>query len=192
MKNFVLFLAVVFALFCAFPVMAEDIATQPAGDTAAVKGTTASADNIISVNVWPMVGGFFNLGYERKIADIMSVRVRGLYWSLFNMFLAGNANFVGTGVDMFFYPAGKACKEFFAGPRLDYFYIGNQDWNLQIMMAGGQIGYRWLFEGGFEIALILGAWCNVSNKASDGAEITSIGVLSGVLPTFDFELGWAF
>jgi hypothetical protein len=192
-------LTVIFLLaFCVFPLIAAETGTSTSAQattpvqTAPPAQQVQSADNIISANVWPYLGGFFNLGYERKILDILSVRIRGLYWSLFSTITNGTSNFMGCGLDVYFYPQGKACRGWFLGPRLDMLYIGNSSGNLQIYTAGGQVGYKWVNDGGFEMALALGATANISNKVSTGYTDTEIGVLKGALPTFDFDLGWAF
>ncbi|MBN2753690.1 MAG: DUF3575 domain-containing protein [Candidatus Goldbacteria bacterium] len=151
-------------------------------------------DNVISVNVWPYLGAFFNLGYERKIIDNLSVRVRGFYWG---MNQAG-WGLMGYGADIFFHPQNKALVGWFVGPRFDSWvasYSENGETaNGALYFLGLQAGYRWVFEGGFEMGISLGGMKNfAASITSPDANFDVDPPFSGViLPSFDYELGWAF
>ena len=192
MKKFIAVVLVVSALLCAVPVMAADsFATQPNGP---------SADNIVSINALSYLIGFFNIAYERKIVDFISVRVRAMDWAIINTISNGSGNFYGFGGDIFYYPVGKACTGWFLGPRFDTFFLSTKTdtaegtWNM--MMLGASAGYRWVWEGGFEMGIGFGAWADVKSSYTikSGADQTSgdLKVLNGVGPTVDYEIGWAF
>jgi len=151
-------------------------------------------DNAISINVWPNYFSFFNLGYERKIIDNLSVRVRGLYWGLNQ----DGWGLYGYGADVFFHPQNKALEGWFMGPRFDswvsYYSKDNQTTTESLYFFGLQAGYRWVFEGGFEMGIALGGIKNFKySVTSSDANFDKISPLRNVtLPSFDFELGWAF
>jgi hypothetical protein len=156
--------------------------------------TVVSADNVISANVWPYLAAFFNLGYERKLMDGLSVRVRGEYWGLSQ----NHWSLSGVGADVFFYPAGKALKGWYLGPRFDDCIFAYSDsgtsGNEMFYFVGGQAGYRWVYENGFEMALSLGALKNIAASVSlNGTDMPKEPPLKDImLPTFDFDLGYAF
>jgi hypothetical protein len=198
MKKFIAVLLVVFMALCAVPVMADGTA---AAGTAAPAEKVQSADNIVSANVLSFLIGFFNVAYERKIFDYVGLRVRGMDWALVSLMSAGYAGMYGIGVDLFIYPQGKACRGFYLGPRYDYFTIGGKDstgaggaWNL--FMAGGQAGYRWIFDGGFAMGVSVGAWANVRSywtlTGGGSSQNGDLGLFKTALPTVDFDLGYAF
>src|ERR1035437_2169167 len=141
-------------------------------------GTTAgagpTADNIVSINALSYLIGFFNVSYERKIMDYTSIRVRAMDWALISTISSGAGNFFGFGGDVFIYPMGKACTGWFVGPRYDAFFLtiktSTEDGNWMIMMLGASAGYRWVWQGGFEMGIGFGAWANISStwKSSSG------------------------
>jgi len=170
------------------------------GMTSATADNAPSVDNVVSINVWPYLMTFFNLEYERKLADALSLRVRGMYFALLGNFSDGAGQFYGFGGDIFFYPAGTALSGFYVGPRYDLFissFTSGTDAITALMhYVGGSIGHRWVFESGFTMAISLGAWANVASTATydDGSgsftgDIPSIG---GPWPTFNFDIGYGF
>jgi len=156
--------------------------------------STQTYDNAVSVNVWPFLGAFFNIGYERKITDNFSARVRGFYWGLNQE----GWGLFGYGADVFFHPQNKALEGWFLGPRFDSWMASyskdNQTATGALYLLGVQGGYRWLFEGGFEMGIALGGMKNFKYSiTSPDANFDKDAPFSNViLPSFDFELGWAF
>ena len=65
-----------------------------------------------------------------------------------------------------------------------------------LMMTGGQVGHKWIFDGGFMMSFALGGWTNISSSWAatvDGVSGSgSAPFLGGFLPTVDFDLGFAF
>ncbi len=165
-------------------------------------GGQQSSDNVISANVISYFVGFFNIAYERKLMDYVSARVRAFNWALISATSEGAGNFWGLGADIYFYPQGEACQGWFVGPRFDTIWMDVKDevlgtegsWNT--IMLGGQAGYKFVFDGGFALGISLGGWTNIANsytvKAGGETLNDDAGVLSGFLPTFDVDLGFAF
>jgi hypothetical protein len=203
MKKTVLALLVVLMLIFTIPAVADQsMNTTP----------VQSADNIISANVLVYLIGFFNIEYERKIFDALSIRVRASDWALLSLgnSSSGSVGLYGVGADLYIYPAGKACRGFFFGPRIDNYWIaeksnvtdlttGNtvtQTGTLSNLRLGVQFGYKWVFDGGFEMAIALGGWSGVSStwSWSGGGQSTNgtTNPLGGFLPTVDYDIGYAF
>lgn len=133
------------------------------------------ANNIVSANITGFLVGIFNVAYEAKILDILSIRFRINDWAILSL------SSPGAGVDLYFYPQAKACRGFFLGPRID---AGAWD-NFRV---GVQFGHKWVFNDGFEMAVALGGWAGIG-AATDSPS----GFLGGsLLPTVDYEIGWAF
>ena len=150
--------------------------------------STQTYDNAVSVNVWPFLGAFFNIGYERKITDNFSARVRGFYWGLNQE----GWGLFGYGADVFFHPQNKALEGWFLGPRFDSWMASyskdNQTATGALYFLGLQAGYRWVFEGGFEMGICLGGMKNFSASVTSPDANFDLTRLSGVIPSFDFEL----
>jgi hypothetical protein len=151
-------------------------------------------DNVVSANVWPYLGAFFNLGYERNLVANISVRARGEYWGL----SVAGWNIGGFGVDLFYHPMGKGLEGWYLGPRFDDWIASySKDGTTgsgSLYWVGLQAGYRWVFDSGFSMALSLGAQKNIAasltyNKSTSN-EAPPLKDLT--LPAFDFDLGWAF
>ncbi len=193
-------LAFAMVLVLAFSVSAFAVKKMVEIDDGTPAGPGPKAENIVAINALSYLVGFFNVSYERKIIDNLSLRVRGMYWPLVNAISNGSGNFFGFGGDLFFYPMGKACTGWFVGPRYDAFFLtaksGGNEGTWTIMMAGGSAGYRWVWEGGFEMGIGFGAWTNVSSSYSvkSGAEQASgdLKLFNSISPTVDYEIGWAF
>jgi len=197
MKKRTLLAAILFSLIVVPAILAEDTITksvEKASETVKTFSSEPGPDNVISVNTYPYLAAFFNLGYERKIINNLSARVRGLYWGLSQ----GGWNFYGFGGDVFFYPQSMACKGWYFGPRFDAWLSTYSKEGLSatgaLYFIGGQAGYRWLFDGGFAMALSLGAMKNIAASiSSPDANFNEKPLFAEVmLPTFDFELGYAF
>lgn len=182
MKKGLILALIVFAL--AF----SAVAATDAGDQKPV------CDNVVSANVWPYLGAFFNLGYERNLIANISVRVRGEYWGI----SSGGFTLGGYGVDLFYHPMGKGLDGWYLGPRFDQWILsyssdgttgsGSLDW------VGAQAGYRWIFDGGFEMAVSLGAQSNIAASVTyNNSTANATPPFKGLfLPVFDYDLGYAF
>lgn len=179
------------ALILSVIVFALAFSTAMAADSGATK---TECDNVISANVWPYLGAFFNLGYERDLFANISVRVRGEYWGI----SSGGFNLGGYGVDLFYHPMGKGLDGWYFGPRFDQWilaYSGDGTTGSgSLYWVGAQVGYRWIFDGGFEMAVSLGGQSNIAasityNNSSANATPPFKGLF---LPTFDYDLGYAF
>ncbi len=182
MKKITIIAVVLLSIVAAFPLWAEE------------KNQTVSPENVISVNTYPYLMALFNGGYERKIIDNLSLRARGMYWGLSQ----NGWSIYGFGGDFFFYPQTTACKGWYFGPRFDAWMTTYSKDGLSatavLYFVGGQAGYRWLFDGGFAMALSLGAIKNIAlTISSPDSNFNETPPFKEVmLPTFDFELGYAF
>jgi len=197
MKKTVLAMLVILMLVASVPVMADE---------ATLGAPVQSADNIVSANVLSYLLLFFNVAYERKIFDAMSIRVRASDWALISAVSSGAAGWYGVGADIYFYPAAKACKGFFLGPRIDLIWVGAKTTDSSTgesvtgtydnIRVGAQIGYKWVFDGGFEMALALGGWSGISSHWTVSSGSASVSQpsdpLNTFLPTVDYDIGYAF
>jgi hypothetical protein len=182
----------VFLVLLVLVAIASVFAAPVTEETAANAGTVQPVcDNVISANVWPYLGAFFNLGYERNLVANISVRVRGEYWGL-----SSNGWHVGGfGVDLFYHPMGKGLDGWYVGPRFDDWILSYSNsgttGSASLLWVGAQIGYRWIFDGGFEMAISLGAQTNIA--ASISSTTSQEPPFKGLaLPAFDYDLGYAF
>ena len=165
-----------------------------------------SFENCISSNVPVWIGGLFNIGYERKITENLSAKVRAAYWALSGLFNQEGEieNFAMgyIGADVLFYPAGEALTGFAFGPKYDLWMggftaldmINNPTVGLQLHFVGAQVAHKWVFDSGFSMNIVLGGLANVAVSAQAGDE-EYIGdpPLAGIfMPFFDFEIGYAF
>lgn len=158
-------------------------------------------ENAVSTNVWPWLGSFFNIGYERAIGNSFSLRPRAFFWGLSN--LGAKWALFGFGLDAFWHPMGKGLSGWFLGPRYDIWILsvddgaGNKGTGTGNLI-GAMFGYRWVFEGGFELGIALGGQGFLGNivvNATSGSNSTTTTYAfpyKGVLPAFDTEIGWAF
>ncbi|MGD0566673.1 MAG: hypothetical protein ABSA34_04990 [Candidatus Goldiibacteriota bacterium] len=182
MKKVLILAVIVFAL--AFSAIAATDAV----------GQKPECDNVVSANVWPYLGAFFNLGYERDLVANLSVRVRGEYWGLSQ----GGFNLGGYGIDLFYHPMGKGLDGWYFGPRFDQWivsYSGNGTTGSgSLYWVGAQAGYRWIFDGGFEMAVSLGAQKNIAASITYNNSTTNETppFNAMTLPVFDYDLGYAF
>lgn len=157
--------------------------------------------NNVFINTWPWIGMFFNAGYERAIGDMFSIRARGWWWGA-NMKVDTVDSTIeyrlfGIGADLLWHPNNKALAGFFVGPRYDLamFTVKTDTdegtWYLHMLGAGG--GYKWIFEGGFSMAVGLSAFTPVASSYASTVGSGDLDVpYTGFLPGFDFELGYAF
>ena len=185
-----IFLALIFVFALSMIVSAEPVTPAATATTAAAAAQKPVFDNVISANVWPYLGAFFNLGYERNLLANISVRVRGEYWGL----SSGGWTIGGYGVDLFYHPQAKGLDGFYFGPRFDTWFENYTGGGLtetgSLYWLGGQVGYRWINESGFVMALSLGAFKNIATSLN--AKNSQPLFKDLLLPTFDFVLGWGF
>ena len=168
------------------------------GTAMAAEGKQQTADNIVSINVLPYFIGLFNAGYERKIMNMASIRVRGSYWPFASAVSDGDWQVFTLGGDIHFWLQGTACKGWFLGPKFDAFIsstnIEGTNVGATSMMLGAHVGHHWVFEGGFAMSLSFGGWTNIaSSVSSDDETIEVTPIFEGTfMPTVDFTVGYAF
>lgn len=178
----------VIVLLFLFVMMAGIFATVNAAESDSADQSQV-LENAFETNVWPWLGSFFNIGYERGIGSMFSIRPRAFYFGL----LAGSGlSFYGFGADIFFHPMNKGLEGWYLGPRYDVWLASSSGTTGAMNFIGLMAGYRWVFSGGFELAIAIGAQKNIANTVSTSGSTTSLGTYTGTLPAFDSEIGWAF
>jgi hypothetical protein len=144
-------------------------------------------DNCISTNVWPWLGMFYNIGYERMIGSSFSLRVRGWYQGVSGDY----GQFFSLGADAFFHPLGKGIAGWYIGPKYDAWIATGSGGTGTMHWLGAMGGYKLVMDGagGFTLGIGLGAQTNIVNTISGS---TSTLTLPGTLPCFDLDMAFAF
>jgi tetratricopeptide (TPR) repeat protein len=167
--------------------------------------------NLLANNVSILTAGIFNIYYERRFLDRLSLGVDvGYFWSMSLMSLAsgGGSNISGVGymvgskLNWFF--EGKALTGLFAGPEFYYYGINvsskSQDIygrtteskiNFGVFTTGAHFGYRMIFDGGLSIDAIL-ALIYISSASINLGGSTNTLKFAIILPSLGTNVGYAF
>lgn len=173
-KGFLIAMALVLVFSAA--VFAEGETTTPAAKT---------YDNLFVTNIWPWIGMFYNIAYERMIGSSVSVKVGGWYQGASGDY----GQFFDLCGSIFFHPLGKGINGWYIGPKYDAWVATGSGGTGMMHWLGGMGGYTIVLEGGFTLGIGLGVQVNIANTVTGG---TITGTLPGTLPNVDLNMGFAF
>ncbi len=146
-----------------------------------------------------MLGGTFNVEYERAVAPMVSVFVGPeLQFSQGVLASASNMEVFGFGVSAGarFYLFGDAPRGMFLSPEVSAAWVSAKTSSAEGSGSGfgvaALVGYQWLIADHFAISLGIGArYYAVSVNASSGSS-SAIYDVAGFLPAARIALGGAF
>jgi hypothetical protein len=127
--------------------------------------------NLFSVNVIPYIALFLNFSYEFSLADTIGIRLGAFTWSMV-------PQFSGVFAQIHFYPQSRGLSGWMFGGGL-----GTLQANLLPSVQGG---YRWIFDSGFSMDLMLGTIFIESLTRQ------AFGEAGSLWPSVEFSLGIAF
>jgi hypothetical protein len=127
--------------------------------------------NLVSVNVIPYAALFFNASYELAIGNSFALRAGVYTWSLV-------PDFAGIFVQAHFYPQGRGLAGWSFGGG-----VGTLQAKILPNIRGG---YRWIFNSGFSMDVMLGTILiqSLTHQA--------IGGIGSMWPSVEYSLGYAF
>jgi hypothetical protein len=160
--------------------------------------------NFIYSNPLTLLGSQFMLGYERGLTPNFSVGLSGAYgWGGFGFSGSGmEITTYSAGVKLNWYPQSRGLNAWYLGPDATY-YSYNATWTFKnydqsetveklsfnYPVIGVHGGYRWVFDSGFAMDL----WLGVGNMFGSIQDFGGMSItFSGPMPSFGFDLGFAF
>jgi hypothetical protein len=153
-------------------------------------GVAFSAEKVkqvISFNPVGLIFGIANVEYERNIDDASTWALRGLYWGHETGGWSWSAFGAGGRYRGYFYPKPKAPAGGFWGAGVDLLSM-SADYTLWDVTESasafffgptGEIGYKWLFGGGFALGI----------SGEVGYYIGSLEILGSEIPASGFGVG---
>jgi hypothetical protein len=92
------------------------------------------------------------------------------------------------------YLSGNAiASSFYIGPSISFENWATTNNSFNSFLIASTFGYHWVFDSGFNIMLGAGAVVGVGGTSTYNGESNGVSsFVTGVLPTVEFTLGWAF
>lgn len=169
-----------------------------------VGGNVFAAKNSVTTNVLGMAIGAVNGIYEFEYGDKETVGVGVSMWGL----TSGSWKFSSTslGADYNIYKSGKKFEGFYVGPSVWLNMVSAEYKSLTLnnalqwvatiekasgtfFMLGGNLGYKWLWDGGFTLGTGLGVGYTVGSMEVGGEKAPYGGF---GLSRFALDIGYAW
>lgn len=175
---------------------------QKAAAVATEGSDVASQKNVVTVNPLGLIFGLWNARYERALGDSAGIGLGLNYWG-FGL-TDWKYSILGGQLDYNFYLEKHALTGWFVGPHLgiqvasiSYKWINlitleetNDTASSVFVNIGGQGGYRWIWNGGFTLALSGSLGYNAGSSVTIGG-VTSTG-FGGIGFGAAADIGYAF
>lgn len=166
---------------------------------AGVVGSNEAAAYDMNVRVNPLGLAFGIIGAEVdfKVGESMTV---GPSLGILSTSLGTTSlNAYQIGARANFYLSGPAISDgWFAAPYASFLPMtiksGNASASWSSFSAGALFGYQWVWESGFNMDVGLGAsyYSTASSVTADDGSSLSVPGFSGILPAFEWSVGYAF
>lgn len=164
-----------------------------------------------SVNVWVnplgLIIGWMSGGVDFKISDSLTIGPQGAYFSasssttVLSVTQEFKTKYTAIGAQARYYFSGNAISDgwmltpFFQYVPLSYSITMagvTQSTTATALQFGSLIGYNWVWDGGFNMALGLGGAYGTGSKTVTVGGTTQNGSASGLGASFEFAIGYAF